>query len=213
MRKFLSIKVYAVRNWPRELKDEFSVLLDKCTYDLRQSSLNTLLCLHQLIVPLPPVHERAFEPHVKSSAHKAVEDVADQHCTYDILTLYEKCGAIKVGQFILGSKSSRFYKGSVVKVQAGGNDKLAEIQYFARCAVSYHTKTSYIWLAAVCFYPEHQCKVWYGRPTEVWGGVADVDIHFLPVTVIQNRVAFAKCQVNFGRVIGTDSAIVITPLN
>lgn len=92
------------------------------------------------------------------------------------------------------------------------NGKLAEIQYYAKCAVKYHMRTSFVWLCAVSFFPEHHCKVWYGCPTEVWGGVTDLDVHFLPVSAIQHRVTFTKCNVNFGQVIGTDSVIVATPL-
>lgn len=68
--------VYAIRNWPKEFVDDFSVLLNKCHYDegsLSQSCLNTLLChSQQLIQPLPPVHESAFESHVKPSIYSTV---------------------------------------------------------------------------------------------------------------------------------------------
>lgn len=217
MRRFLSIRIYAVHNWPNEFKDEYSVLLDKCVYDkgsLCQSSLNDLLQipLSQLIKPLPPVHECAFKPHIKLGALSAVKEIAEVS-QFDILTLFEKSHALKVGRFIVGSRSSRFYNGSVVKVQESGKEKLAEIQFFVKCTVMYPAKTSYVWLAAVCFFPEHQCKLWYGCPMEVWGGIADSDIHFLPVCRIQNRVAFTKCEVNFGRFIGTDNVIVLTPLH
>lgn len=216
MRRFLSIQAYAIRNWPEEYRDNFSKLIDKCEYDkgsLSQGSLNDLLTFPYAvqIQSLPPVHEHAFEPHVKSDVHNAIEEVA-QSSTFDVLALYEKCGAIKIGRFVIGSSSSRFYTVSVVKVQAFGEEKLAEIQYYVKCAVRIEGKTLYIWLVALSFFPEHQCKVWYGHPTEVWGGIPDIDIYFLPLHSILNRVTFTKCNVNFGRIIGTDSVIVVTPL-
>lgn len=131
---------------------------------------------------------------------------------FEILTLYQKCGALKVGNFVIGSNTSRFYQGSVVKVHINGTEKLCEIQYYARCVVKYQRKTSFIWLSAVSFFPEHQCNVWFGCPTEVWGGVTDMDINFVPVSSIQHRVAFAKSSVDFGQVIGTDNVVVASPL-
>lgn len=101
---------------------------------------------------------------------------------------------------------------SVVKVCTFGHEKLAEVQFFAKCAVKYEVEQTYVWLVAVRFFPEHQCKLWYGRPTEVWGGITDLDIYFLPVCTIQTRVTFTKCTVNFGRIIGSDNVIVVTPL-
>ena len=30
-----------------------------------------------------------------------------------------------------------------------------------------------MWLAAVSFFDKHQCQVWFGSPTEVWGGISN----------------------------------------
>lgn len=90
MRKFLSCRVYSVRNWPNELKCDFSVLLQKCSYEkgsLCQSTLNTLLSLHHMILPLPPIRECAFETHVKSSVYEAVQVISESD-EFEILTLY-----------------------------------------------------------------------------------------------------------------------------
>ena len=132
--------------------------------------------------------------------------------TFDVLSLFERCGAIKVGHFVIGSKSSRFITISVVKVCILDREKLAEIQYFTKCTVKCGNSSKYIWLAAVCLFPDHQCKVWYGSPTEVYGGLPDTDIHFLPVNEIQNRVTFTRKSENFGQYIGIDNVIIVTPL-
>lgn len=74
MRKFLSNRMYSVST---AFKDDFAVLLDKHKYDkgsLCQFSLNGLLNhSHSVMIePLRPVHEHAFEPHIKSCAHDAL---------------------------------------------------------------------------------------------------------------------------------------------
>ena len=163
---------------------------------------------------LPPVHKCAFRPNEKLAAQNAILRVVSSMCTpFDLLSLFEKAGAVKIGCFIIGSKCSHFTTVSVVKVHSLDQDRLAEIQYFARCTIKDgDLETSHVWLAAVCFFPVHQCKVWYGSPTEVWGGITDTDVHYIPLTEIENRVTFTKCSTNFGQHIGIDNVIVATPL-
>ena len=215
MRRFLHIRIYATHNWPNEFRDEFSPFIKKFNYNkgsLSQASLSRLLNQSPEITSLPPVYESAFESHMKVNAHSIISNNITID-SFTVLTLFEKCGAVKVGRFVLGSVSSRFSTVSIVKVKTLGKEKLAEVQYYAKCTItSQASKSLNFWLAAVSFFPEHQCKHWYGRPTEVWGGISDLDVCFLPLCDIQDRVTFTKSSVHFGQFIGTDKVIVITPL-
>lgn len=211
MHRFLNIHTYSERNWPDEFKSEFSVLIDRCQYNkgsLSQVQFSKLVNSETEIRPLPPVHESALQNHEKSEISRVVGVNS-----FDVFTLYEKCGAIRVGRFTIGSKSSRFTTVSIVKVRTLQSDKLAEIQHFARCTIKLGDQIKLVWLVAVSLFPEHSCRVWFGSPTEVWGGVPDSDIHYMPLSALQNRVTFSKCTYNFGRVIGTDKVMVITPLH
>ena len=162
--------------------------------------LHDLEC-HKDIKPLPPIFESALEPQVKLDVNLAVQKVLNC-ASFEVFTLYRKCGAIKVGQFVVGSKSSRFNTVSIVKLFTINRERLAEVQFFCKCKVKCNGICKDIWLAAVCFFPEHQCKMWLGRPSEVWA-----------LSEFHNRVAFTKGSVNFGRYIGTDNVVIVSPLS
>ena len=99
------------------------------------------------------------------------------------------------------------------KTLNGPATQLAEIQYFLKCDVKIEGNfIQSFWFVALSFYYPHECRVWFGNPTEVWSAVASPDYYFLPLSYIQSRVAYSKQKINFGQVIGTDSVLVITPL-
>ena len=86
------------------------------------------------INPLPPVHEVAWLPHQK----EALCVVATQLLGYKnckILTLFQKCKAVSLGEFIIGSKISRYTTSSHVLAkhpQQSHNVHLARIEFFAK---------------------------------------------------------------------------------
>ena len=76
------------------------------------------------------------------------------------------------------------------------------------------SKPCAIWLAAVCFSDEHECQDWFGSPTEVWGGISNLNgISYILLTSILSRVAFCITTYTFGRVIGTDSVMIVSPID
>ena len=94
---------------------------------------------------------------------------------------------------------------------------LCEVQYFMKCKLAKISDKgapcTIMWFAAVQFMMEHQCKVWFGHPTEVWSTApATFDFTFIPLSSIQSRVVYVKTTFNFGRVIGDDSVYIVTPL-
>ena len=118
--------------------------------------------LCELIHPLPPIREAALESHHKEGIIPIIQHLFQRERTsFELLTLFEKCRAIKIGRYIFGSCKSRFTTASRVMVLHKEKMKLAEIQYFLKCAVRMYSdcQTKTLWLAAVSFYFQHQCHV------------------------------------------------------
>lgn len=71
-----------------------------------------------------------------------------------------------------------------------------------------------LWVAAVKVFMDHQCKVWYGNPVQVWCTVPTTPgLRYIPVSAIISRVVYIKAKVDFGSIIGEDTVYVITPLH
>ena len=95
-------------------------------------------------------------------------------------------------------------------IQPPSTIKLAKIHYFFKCAcTSEKHKTVNLWFAAVSYFHEHDCKLWYGKPTQVWTTVTSSDIKFIPLSHIHSRVAYCSSTVNFGRFIGSHQVFVV----
>ena len=167
------------------------------------------------IKPLPPVHEVAWLPHQKEVLHM----VATQLLGYKnskILTLFQKCKAVSLGEFIIGSKISQYTTSSHVLAkhpQHPHNQHLARIEFFAKVdVITTADHQSSFWIAVVSFYYEHQCKVWFGHPTQVWARSTLPDWFFIPISYIQSRVAYCEVEVDFGHVISREKIMVVSPL-
>ena len=229
MRRCIDSYSFAIHNWPIEFKSEFTSLISGSLYNkgsLKGTTLQQILCsspsnLLNEVTALPPISECAFQPHIKERVHMCISRfLLIDPTQFELLTLFNKCSALKIGSFILGSCTSRFSSVSVVKVRlhpTAAEERLAKIQYYVKCSIAYDntminlTCHSYL-LAAISLFDEHQCKMWFGRPTEVWSGVTSSDVYFIPISYITKRVAYVKTSWKFGTVIGTDSVMIVTPL-
>lgn len=218
MRRFSNIHESGILKWPEEFREDFSSLLESKQYNkgsLMQSPEDYSDQGLIRICPLPPVLESALTPSHLNALQEVLEStsmVSNENEHFSIMPLCSKCMAIKIRDRVLASKRSRFVTCSVVftKQQHGSDTQLAEIQYFVKCDVTTEGgDIKSLWLAAVSFYYPHQCRVWFGYPTEVWSAVTSPDHHFIPVSHILNRVAYSKQTVDFGR---TDSVLVVAPL-
>ena len=95
---------------------------------------------------------------------------------------------------------------------------MAEIHHFAKCTLLVKqedstSKLCAIWLAAVSFFDEHQCQVWFGSPTEVWGGISNSNgINYILLTSILSQLPFVKPH-TLGQVIGTNSVMIVSPID
>ena len=93
------------------------------------------------ITPLPPLVESAFESSQIEALHEMFGNtnlISDSNENYTISPLFYKCAAVKVGDYVLGSRTSRFMTCSVVMLEPVDRSdvKLAEIHYFLKCDVN-----------------------------------------------------------------------------
>ena len=220
MRRFLASDYYNIHNWPTQFKDELSPLLVKHRYEkgsLLSTSLKQCLADSKLVKPLPPIHEVAWETHQKRSISADLTPFIE-HEDYTLLTLYQKSSALSVGGFILGSSSSRFVTTAcVMATHPNHPDQLnfARIECFAKLDIkdNRNTSTISVWTACVRFYEEHPCKLWYGGPTQIWTRTTSLDVFYIPLHFIKNRVAYSETSVNFGRIIGTETVYIVSLLS
>ena len=138
--------------------------------------------------------------------------------SYNILMLHQRAKALVINQFVIGARKTNHSRSHLVLAQnlgSSSDNQLAEIFFFA-CAVavvkSDSTKKHYMWFAAVSWFMEHQCKFWFGSPTQVWSSTPYPGYCFIPVSDIKSRVIYSKYVVNFGRRMGEETVFVITPL-
>ena len=170
MSKFLESKLYAPSNWPGEFTDAYLPLLEIFVYNkgsLMQKNLETELSTCQYSA-LPPVKEFVLLADQKSNAKQFFA---------------EKFGiniCLSVGDYVIGSMSSRHSKSSLVLVQ--GPITLAEVLYYLECtAICNSGEYTKMWFAYVSTFLEHPCKLWYGHPVLVWTTVKSPQMLLVPV--------------------------------
>ena len=114
MQHFLSSRDCCIYQWPPIFRHKFSSVLDKCVYSeasLSHYSLSSALYIasnyaDKLVQPLAPVYEKSFDQQTKDEIYSVI-------CTstslqdFEILTLYERSDAMKVGKYFLGSLGGR----------------------------------------------------------------------------------------------------------
>lgn len=138
--------------------------------------------------------------------------------SYEVLILCRQSKALFAKGCIIGARKSRHSQSSLVlanKMNAEGGC-LAEIIYFLECVVVPKTGNNTLhnthWVAAVHWFMDHPCKVWYGDPTQVWSTSHFPGHSYILVSDIITRIVYTKYACNFGRFIGTNTVYVIVPL-
>ena len=216
MRRFTSSLYYGVQNWPVEFKDKLSPLISSQQYQegsLNASSLEQALKLEGTghIKALPPVREVAWEAHMKPELRDSISVMIGRH-DFTLLTLYDKATALSIGGFILGSTCSRFKtKAHVMALHPkfpNQSSHLARIEHFAKVDLKLSDGSMSIWTACVSFYYEHNCRVWFGGPTQVWAKSTSPDLYYIQLSSIGSRVAYCETCVDFGSRIGKQTVIV-----
>ena len=94
-----------------------------------------------------------------------------------------------------------------------GEQRLAKILFFAECIViADNGERVAVWVAAVSWFDTHQCKLWFGFPTQVWSTSSFQQMCYLPLQHIKCPVVYTKATVNFGRFIGDDVVFIVVPI-
>lgn len=224
MRRFVANLDCNRSNWPEEYEREFSPLIFNCPYNKGSLMSETLeLSLNKnnsgagVIKPLPPVCELAWPTYQKEALHPIATEFVG-HSDFTILTLFHKCKALSLGEFVIGSCKSRYPTSSRVMAKHPNNHSihLARIEFFAKVDIKLVTgeETNLnFWIAAVSFYFQHEYKVWFGYPTEVWALSTLPDLFFIPINYIVSRVAYCELEVNFGHLVGNQRVMVVSPIS
>ena len=219
MRKFLDSKIYAPCNWPFEHVDEYLPLLKQFCYQkgsLQQSTIETIITgdVQLSFTPLPPVQEYALHPEELEDLYQIFNTLLVEN-SYTILILAQHTKSLLVKDFVIGAKGSRHSQASLVLAKHRSNEVgLAQILFFAECVAmnkvdGHHTK---MWVAAVSWFMDHPCLVWYGNPVQVWSAASFPGLTFIPVTSVVSRVVYTKSVCSFGQLISRDSVYIVVPL-
>ena len=217
MRKFLSMQLVSLDKWPDEFRDKIGPLFQPHLKEV--GSLSEMMHpdeITQSIRPLPPISEKAFSPEDLFEVEKVTSSLHPECVGLQVLRLYKCTSSIAVGKsIILGSSGSRHGNCSKIFVR----DTLYEMDSFVQVtimvteAASENVITEKHWLVRCFPYTCHQCKPWFGYPTQVWSTYLNTDVctHFL-LSQIDSRVVFVISKVKFGSVIGEDNVIVAVPI-
>lgn len=223
MRRFLDTNSFGLHTWPSDYKDQLAPLVKKCIYNKGSLMQNSLGCAPTTystndVEPFPPLCESALEPHQKESLKITIRTMHSSIDRIEILTIFQKCGSLKLNGILIGSERGRHKAYSIIMAQPLQLDgpKLAQICNFARCTYtiqsSNNSETHTSWFALASFFQMHQCQVWFGHPTQVWTRVASMDSYYLPISHLQSKVAYCSTSIFFGRIIGTDTVYVVVPV-
>ena len=104
MRRYLSFRDCSVHYWPKEFNSEFSSIVNSCVYNEGSHSHYSLhSALKSLdasfIQPLFPLYEEAFDQYTKKRISVIRTNTSFQD--FQVLALFGKSGALKVGKFLL----------------------------------------------------------------------------------------------------------------
>lgn len=117
---------------------------------------------------------------------------------------------------MIGSNSSRYFRSSIVFAKKKNEEtlSLAQVEFFAECSVVVSSSNNQLHtecLAAVSWFEPHLFRVWFVNPTEVWCST-QTSFEYLPVRNIKHHAIYIKASVDFGRQVGTDTVLVVSPL-
>lgn len=219
MRRYLESKLCLPYHWPAEFKDIFLPLLENHKYQkgsLQPTSFESSIQEQSLMVSeLPPIQERAFNP-TELTTIKNLVQIMHPNESYDVLILHKRCKALSFNEHVIGAEGSQQSNSSLVLATLKkDNDAtvLCAIQYFAECKLVNSRSQKSFWIAAISEFMEHQCKVWFGKPTQVWcTAPKSTGVEYIPISFIRSRVVFTKTKFNFGQHIGEDSVYIIVPI-
>lgn len=165
---------------------------------------------------MQPVYEKAFIPEQLQKVSSVISTLYPG-CDHRTFLLHSTANGIIVNGVQLTSCQHRLSTSKVYAHSVETNiSKFAEIEYFVECEVSLDASSSQqrrvkVVLAYVSWFMEHSCRLWFGKPTEVWTNFKTLS-SFIPLRYITGRAVFVDAVVDFGRHIGKDKVLVSTPI-
>ena len=139
--------------------------------------------------------------------------MAHPNDSYNVLMLHKKCKAVMLNEHVIGAQGSQHANSSFVLAtlkQDGDTPTLCAIQYFVECKLTNSNSQGSLRVAAISEFMEHQCKVWFGDPVQVWcTAPKSTSVEFIPISFIKSRVVITKTKFNFGQFIGEDSVYIV----
>lgn len=210
-RKFLSMQLVSIDQWPDEFRDSVGTLL---LPHLKVKVQCQKLCPTSMNVkPLPPFSEEAFTEDESSKVNETIKCLYTPDTVLQILKLYKRTSSIAIGNSIkLASATSQFGNCSKLFV----DDVLYELDCFIKVTVivtnaTVHTEKH--WLVRCLKYVAHNCRPWFGYPSQVWGATYETDCYYyFLLNQIDARAVFVQSTINFGRVIGEQCVLVAVPI-
>ena len=85
------------------------------------------------MVPLPPLHDSALEPHQKESLAVTVRTMHPDVPNIEVLIIFQRCGAVKIWDILIGSEWGKHKPYSIVMAHLD-EPRLARIHYFTKCS-------------------------------------------------------------------------------
>ena len=224
MRRFSGSQNVGYHSWPEEYKPQFLPMLKRQEYQagsLQSSSFKQALkaCTSTDIKALPPVVECSWNDSQKHEIRNLIASFIG-HDSYNLLILHNRAPALNVGGFVVGSSLSRYTtKTHVMAAHPHQPSEIHLVKVEHYCMLNYtihgtsQTSTVSKWVACVTFYEVHPCRVWYGGLTEVWCRTQSASCNYVPLSSIVSRVAYCEAEVDFGRVIGKQTVLVVSILS
>ena len=215
MRKFVSMQLVSTDQWPGEFRESFGPLLQPHLKE--KGSVAETVCPNEMsaVKPLPPFSEAAFTDDEILKVEHAISSLHPAESILQILKLYKRTVSIAIGNSVkLASTTSRYSHCSKIFIR----DTLYEIDSFVKAAVMATGADSTLttekhWLVRCFKYVSHQCKPWFGYPTQVWDTTYEIaDPQYFLLSEIGARAVFVQSKVSFGRVIGNHTVLVAVPI-
>lgn len=138
-------------------------------------------------------------------------------CSEDeVLYVHKIFHNVQLNEVAYGSRESRHSKSAIIfaKPLDGSSSKLAEIEEFIECIVSSSSPESEgdrVYLVGIYWFIQHECKVWFGHPVQVWSDMHTSSIAYIPLCNISSPAVYTHSDVDFGRAIGCHRVIVAIP--
>ena len=150
MRHFTKKQLYGLENWPLEFRDDFGKLLHGAEYCKGSLMFSTLEgCLQSsnvsdLVEAIPPMTEYILTSPLKNGLLLDLRQYYNGGC--DVSSICSRCKAIRIGNFVLGTKKSKFTTSSRLLVSSDNDDKLVEVLYYLKCNVVFSEKSAVLWV-------------------------------------------------------------------